>query len=421
MLKLYLKIATRYLLKNKLYSYINIFGLTIGIASFVLIMLYVNYERSYDKFEGSENVYRVFMDYFEGGEYVPGDANSYIVSAPTLKDEFPEIESFVRFRRIRNLVVMHNNTPYDGIIGSLADSEYFDVFDHGLVKGDIATALNEPYSVVLSTLVAQKLFGTGNPIGQSIKIAGDDSVTFTVTGVMDNTSRNTHIKNDLLVSFKTFYTWKIFENDWKYTWNQNEYYTYVKVVPNTDAELLNQKIMAFVPEGFEFKERHHMEPIEDIHLHSNKPYEAETNGSASSVKLLAIIAFITLVLSWINYMNLSTSKSLERAKEIGIRKVVGAKRPQLIWQFLLESALINTIAVVLAIMAVYILLPSFNRFIEQNLGFSSLELKSMLPYFVVLVAGVSLAAFYPAFVLSKYSPLQSIERKGTDFKKQSQF
>lgn len=421
MLKLYLKIATRYLLKNKLYSYINIFGLTIGIASFVLIMLYVNYERSYDKFEGSENVYRVFMDYFEGGEYVPGDANSYIVSAPTLKDEFPEIESFVRFRRIRNLVVMHNNTPYDGIIGSLADSEYFDVFDHGLVKGDITTALNEPYSVVLSTLVAQKLFGNGNPIGQPIKIAGDDSVTFTVTGVMDNTNRNTHIKNDLLVSFKTFYTWKIFENDWKYTWNQNEYYTYVKVAPNTDAELLNQKIMAFAPEGFEFKERHHMEPIEDIHLHSNKPYEAETNGSASSVKLLAIIAFITLVLSWINYMNLSTSKSLERAKEIGIRKVVGAKRPQLVWQFLLESALINTIAVVLAIMAVYILLPSFNRFIEQNLGFSSLELKSMLPYFVVLVAGVSLSAFYPAFVLSKYSPSKVLKGKAQTSKSSLNF
>ena len=311
MFKLFLKIATRYLFKNKLYSFINIFGLAIGIASFVLIMLYVNYGRSYDKFEGSENVYRVFMDYFEGGEYVPGDANAYIVSGPTLKEEFPEIESFVRFRRIRNLVLMHNNTPYDGIVGSLADSEYFDVFDRGLVKGDERTALNEPYSVVLSTSIAQKLYGNGNPIGQSLKIAGDDTVTFTVTGVMDNTNRNTHIKNDLLVSFKTFHTWKIYENDWKYTWNQNEYYTYIKVTPNTDANLLNQKIMAFVPEGFEYKERHHMEPIEDIHLYSNKPYEAETNGSAGSVKLLAIIAFITLMLSWINYMNLSTSKSLE--------------------------------------------------------------------------------------------------------------
>ncbi|MEM9649000.1 MAG: ABC transporter permease, partial [Bacteroidota bacterium] len=131
MFKLYLKIAVRYLLKNKLYSFINIFGLAIGIASFVLIMLYVNYEKSYDKFNGSENVHRVFMDYLEGGEFVPGDANAYIVSGPTLKDEFPEIEEFVRIRRIRNMVVLNNNTPFDGMVGSLADPEYFDVFDQG--------------------------------------------------------------------------------------------------------------------------------------------------------------------------------------------------------------------------------------------------------------------------------------------------
>ncbi len=409
--KLFFKMAIRFLLKNRLYSFINIAGLAIGIASFILIMLYVNYEQSYDKFKGSENVHRVFMDYFEGGEFVPGDANSYIVSGPTLKDEFPEIEKFMRFRRIRDLVVLHDNTPFDDMVGSLADPEFFDVFDQGLVKGDEQTALSTPYSVVLSTTTAQKIFGDGDPIGQSLKIAGDDSVTFTVTGVMDNTKRNTHIKNDMLVSFATFYTWKVFENDWKYTWSQNEYYTYVKVAPNTDVELLNEKIMAFVPEGFEFKERHHLEPIEDIHLYSNKPYEAETNGSGSNIKLLSIIAFITLFLSWMNYMNLSSSKSLERAKEIGIRKVVGGKKSQLTFQFLSESALLNCMAILLALGAVFLLLPAFNSLVGQNLGFTGAQLKALLPYLAIMLLGAFLAALYPAFVLSRFSPAKVLKGK----------
>ncbi|MEM8507374.1 MAG: ABC transporter permease [Bacteroidota bacterium] len=411
MYKLVLKIASRYLLKNKMYSFINIFGLTIGVASFVLIMLYVNYEKSYDKFKGSEHVYRVYMDYLEGDEYVAGDAEAYIKSGPALKAEFPEIQDFVRFRRLNNLVVLKDNNPYDNIVGSLADPEYFDVFDHGLVKGNVETALREPYSVVLSTVLAEKIFGDENPLGQALKIAGDNTTTFTVTGVMDNKGRKTHIKNDLLVSFKTFYSWKMFESDWEYTWNQNVYYTYLKLAENSNARLLNQKVMNFRPKGFEFQEKHHLEPIEDIHLYSNKPFEAEANGSGSSVRLLAIIAFITLVLSWINYMNLSSSKSLERAKEIGVRKVVGAQKIQLIQQFLLESALLNGIAIILALIAAYLFLPGFNAFVEQDLRFDGTQLKGLLPYFGILLIGATLAAFYPAFVLSRYSPAKVLKGK----------
>lgn len=410
MYRQFLKVATRYLVKNRLYSFINIFGLAIGVASFVLIMLYVNYENSYDKFDGSENVHRVFMDYLEGGEYVPGDANAYIVSGPTLKDEFPEVKEFARLRRLNGLVLLRKNTFFDNNTGFLADPEYFDVFDRKLDKGNVSTALNEPYSIILSTPLAKKIFGNQNPMGKALKIAGDDESTFRVTGIMDKNYPNTHIKNDFLVSFKTFYTWKLFQNDWKFTWNQNEYYTYLKVDKNADIELLNQKVMALTPEGLK-NERHHLEPIEDIHLYSNKPYEAETNGSANGIKLLAIIAFITLFLSWMNYMSLSSSKSMERAKEIGIRKVVGAKRLQLIFQFLVESALLNFIAIVLAMIVVYVLLPSFSRFIEQDLGFDNDQLKNLIPYFGLLMIGTSLAAFYPAFVLSRYQPAKVLKGK----------
>ncbi len=410
MYKLFLKIATRYLLKNKLYSFINIFGLAIGIASFVMIMLYVNYERSYDTFEGSENVYRVFMDYLEGDDWVPGDANAYIVSGPTLKEEFPEISDFVRMRRVKGLVLLQDNTVFDDNTGALADPSYFDIFDRTLKKGDQNTALNEPYSIVLSDALAQKIFGGKNPIGETLKIAVDQNSTFTVTGVMEGDVQNTHIKNDFLISFQTFYTWPVFERDWKYTWNQNEYYTYLKVDNNTDFDLLNKKVMDLDPEGLG-NERHHLEAIEDIHLNSNKPYEAEANGSADSVRLLAIIAFITILLSWMNYMNLSTSKSLERAKEIGIRKVVGARRPQLIVQSLMESALLNLIAIALAISAVYLLLPLFNRFVGQDFELGSIQLQGLLPYFAVILFGGLLSAFYPAFVLSKYKAVKVLKGK----------
>ncbi|MEX0290898.1 MAG: ABC transporter permease [Flavobacteriaceae bacterium] len=422
MYKLFIKIATRYLLKHKLYSFINIFGLAVGIASFIIIMLYVSYERSYDKFEGSENVYRVYMDYLEGGKFVPGDANAYIVSGPTLKEKFPEIQEFTRLRRAAGIVLLHENEVFDHITGSLADPEYFEVFDRRLERGDINTALTEPYSMVLSVSLAQKIFGEENAIGKTLKIGGDDKSSFTITGLIDNSQFKTHIKNDLLISFSTFYTWELFSNDWERTWSQNEYFTYIKVDKNADAEVLNEKVMAFVPEGLK-NERHHLEPIEDIHLYSNKPYEAEVNGSGNSIRLLAIIAFITLLLSWMNYMNLSSSKSLERAREIGIRKVSGAQKPQLITQFLLESAMLNFMAIVLAIVTIYLVLPGFNKFVGQELGFDIKQFKSLLPYFGILMLGSFLAALYPALVLSKFSPAKGLKgnlrtsKSGTNIRK----
>nr|WP_298923619.1 ABC transporter permease [uncultured Allomuricauda sp.] len=393
-----------------MYSFINVAGLAIGVASFILIMLYVNYERSYDTFIGSENVHRVFMDYLEGGKYVPGDANAYILSGPSLKEKFPEINDFVRFRRRHGMVLIHNNLAFDENIGALTDPSFFSIFDRSLSKGNPQTALSEPYSIVLTSSLAKKIFADANPIGETIKIVGDADSIFTITGVLADDNQKTHLKNDFLVSFETFYTWKIFQNDWKYTWNQNEYFTYLQVDESTNVDLLNQKVMAFTPEGLK-NERHHLEPIEDIHLYSHKPYEAETNGNGDNIKLLSIIAFITLFLSWMNYMNLSSSKSLERAKEIGIRKVAGAKKSQLTLQFLFESALLNFVAILLALLVVYLLLPSFNRLVGQNLGFDSAQLKTLLPYLGIMLLGASLAALYPAFVLSRFSPVKVLKGK----------
>ncbi|MFS4445972.1 ABC transporter permease [Maribacter sp. 2307UL18-2] len=410
MYKLYLKIAARYLFKNKLYSFINIFGLAIGVASFVLIILYVNHEQSYDTFEGSEHVQRVYMDYLEGGEYVPGDANAYIVTGPTLKEEFPEILDFVRLRQMNGVALMIGETVFDNNKGSLADPSYFEIFDRTLQKGDISKALNEPYSVILTPVLAKKLFGTEEPIGKTVKILDSESPLFTVTGILNENSRNSHIKNDFLVSFKSFYTWPSFEGDWEFTWNQNMYFTYVKLDPRTDVALLKQKIMDFKVEALPF-ERHNMEPLEDIHLTSDKPYEAETNGSAKRVGFLSAIALIIIVLSWLNYVNLSTAKSLERAKETGIRKVAGAQRPQLIVQSILESILLNVIAISIGLVIVVLLLPLFSTYIDKELTLQFSNIDTLFPMIGFVLLGALVSGIYPALVLSKYAPATALKGK----------
>ncbi|MDC6388231.1 ABC transporter permease [Maribacter sp. PR1] len=408
--KLFLKIATRYLLKNKLYSFINIFGLAIGVASFIFIMLYVNYERSYDRFEGSENVYRVYMDYLEGDEWVPGDANAYIVSAPTLKDEFPEIIDFARLRQVRDILLLQQNAIFDHLKGSLTDPSFLQIFDYSLSQGDASTALNEPYSIVLTEALAAKMFGKENPLGKALKIFDSNSPNFTVTGVLKDDNRNTHIKNDFLVSFKTFYTWDVFERDWKYTWNQNMYFTYIQVDPMANAVQLQNKIKNFKVDGL-LHERHNIEPLEDIHLYSDKPYEAEANGSASRITFLMAIALIIIILSWLNYINLSTAKSLERAKETGIRKVAGALKPQIIWQSVLESMLLNIVSVIIAFLVVLALLPLFNSYIGKDLSIHLSSLKGILPMLGFVLFGSLLSGLYPAFVLSKYSPAKALKGK----------
>ncbi len=410
MYKLFIKIATRYLLKNKLYSFINIFGLAIGIASFVLVMLYVNYEKSFDKFQGSENVQRVYMDYKEGGEWVAGDANAYIVSGPTLKEVFPEVLDFVRFRHMTEVVIMADNELFDNNKGSLADPSYFEIFNHQLQQGDVKNALNDPYTIVLTPSLAQKLFGSEEVLGRTLKLNDDRGPVFTVTGILQDNGRNTHLKNDFLISFKSFYTWSIFEGDWKFTWNQNTYFTYIKLDSSADAVALKQKIMAHKVESLPF-ERHNIEPLEDIHLYSNKPYEAEANGSASRVRFLLAIAFIIIVLSWLNYINLSTAKSLERAKETGIRKVAGALKPQIIVQSLLESLLVNFAAIVLAIVIVLAVLPIFNGFIAKELTIGPATIKDFLPVIGFIAFGAFLSGLYPAFVLGNYSPAKALKGK----------
>ncbi len=411
MYTLYFKIALRYLLKNKLYSFINIFGLAIGIASFVLIMIYANYERSYDKFEGSENVYRVYMEYLEGNSFVPGDAQSYNMVGPTFKKEFPEVIDFVRFYKLEETPIELDDKVLEVNNGSLADHSYFDIFNVGLVKGDVHTALKEPNSIVLTETVAKKFFSDSNPVGQTLRVYRNKPVTVKVTGIMKDIPENTHFKINYLLSYNTIVGWDgISKNQREPNWNNNVYFTYLKINPNTNIEVLRKKILN---SNFEdnVDERHNIEPLENIHLYSNKPYEAEANGSIMRVKFLTAIAIIILVLSLLNYINLSTTKSLERAKEVGVRKVAGAQKQQLILQSVIESVVLNVLALILGGIITLILLPVYNSFTEKVLSLELGSIPNVLSILGSVFLGMILAALYPAIVLSNYSPSKALKGK----------
>jgi putative ABC transport system permease protein len=182
---LFLKIAFRYLVKHKLYSFINIFGLAVGFASFILILMYSNYEYSYDKFNGSENIYRAYMDYTEGGEYVPGDAQTYNLTGPTLKETFPEVLDYVRIFRLEKVSIISNENIYEEFNGGIADPSYFNLLDRQLIKGDINTILREPNTIVLSEKLANKLFGEQDPIGKTIDLYWDEKVNLKVEGIVE--------------------------------------------------------------------------------------------------------------------------------------------------------------------------------------------------------------------------------------------
>tara|TARA_R110002073_G_scaffold279026_1_gene443125 strand:- start:410822 stop:413239 length:2418 start_codon:yes stop_codon:yes gene_type:complete len=411
MIKLFFKIALRYLMKNKLYSFINIAGLSIGIASFVLIMLYVNFEKSYDKFEGSNQVERVYMDALEGTNFVPSDAQTANLIGPTLKQEFPEVIEQVRLYRFERLTFTYKEQVFEASKGSIADETYFDVFKNPLLKGDPKTVLTAPNAVVLTQDLATKMFGKEEAINKVISaFHNGEKVTLTVTGILKESVQNTHLKTNFLISFKTYENWFASEVEVSPNWSHCNFSTYIKVAPNTDFYALKNKVIARDFED-DLNERYNIEPLEDIHLYSNKPFEDEANGSVSRIKFLTAIAFIILILSWLNYINLSTTKSLERAKEIGIRKVSGAQKTQLILGSLTESVLLNFVAICMAGLLTTMMLSMYRNFTGHQLFLTLEVFWQIVPFVGIIVLGVLAAGLYPAITLSNYSPVKALKGK----------
>ena len=411
MLKNYFRIAYRSLLKNQIFSFINLFGLAVGMTAFLLIVQYVKFEHSYEDFhKNSDNVLRVVTEFYNGPEYVTTDCETYAPLGPLLKERMPEVVDFVRLYGIDGLISVKSGTNNFLETGMYwADHSVFNVFTYTPVHGDLTKALIAPFEVVITESMARKYFGRADVTGESIEI---NNGVYAIKAVIADVPPNTHLKFSFLLSRLTFATVKTWYTDDK--WNNNNEYTYVLTAPNTDLATFNKKLAELSTElkAVISGERFVAQSVKDIHLHSSLSYEPEPNGSARTVNYIALIGLFIIAIAWINYVNLSTARAVERAREVGIRKVMGSLKTQLISQFLTESFIINIIAGAMALVLFQLSFPIFRELSGQPMHLNLLEDKSFWILFLgLLLVGSFLSGVYPAFVLSSFQPVSVLKGK----------
>ena len=413
MIKNYFKTAWRSLWKNKTFSAINIFGLSMGIAAFLLIVNYLRFEYSYDDAHTKKDrIFRLPMVISEKDGKEQTFAFTYPAVAPALKQDFPEILEAVRFRRQGGIVTQGDQKIVENGGIYYADPELFDLFSFRFVKGNAATAFKELNDAVITEETAKKYFGTVDPIGKSLNYNNEDYV---VKAVLENIPVNSHIQFNILFNYKKYI--QLTEGAANTSWGWSDFYTYILLKPGTDVKKLQAKMPAFAERhmGDEMKETgfqvsFNLQPLKDIHLRSSYDYELAGNGNLTYLKYLGIAALFILFIAWINYVNLSTARSLDRSKEVGVRKVVGAGKFQLVRQFLSESLLLNVIAIILGILFFRLSLPAFSSLVEKDISVLNItDWKFWFFAILVFLLGTLLAGFYPAFVLSSFQPIQSLK------------
>jgi putative ABC transport system permease protein len=410
MLKNYLKATVRNINKHKGYSLINITGLAVGMACCLLIFLFVRDELSFENFHAnSDRIYRTIIDEFVDGKW-EHSVGSPDLLGPALVEEHPEILTCVRLFNPNWIdkwtVSLEDKCFYEERL-FFADASLFEVFTFPLLQGNPETALKEPNSMVITDSMARKYFGDENPMGKTLTI--DESVEVSITGVAETVPDNTHFRFDFLVTFESMpHKWAL--NNWR----TQQFFTYILLDRVTPQNELTEKLMAFTQKHFgkQSNFRLSLQPIEDIHLFSkNYNYDMAVNNSdIAYVYIFSTIAFFILIIACINFMNLSTARSLHRAKEVGIRKVAGAKRSQLIRQFLGESFVFSILAAVVAMVFIFCILPAFNNLAGKNI---SLNTENLLfaGWILAAILGVTgfLSGSYPSFFLSAFQPISVLK------------
>ncbi len=408
MIRNYLLIAFRNLVKNRISTLVNILGLAMGMAAFVLIIQYVRYELSYDDFhQQKEVIYRIQQDRYNKGKITTQWAAGCSAVGQALYENFEEVENFTRFQIISGVLSAGDKKFREERI-YVADTSFFEVFSFQLLEGDPHTSLVNPMEMVVSRSTARKYFGERSPVGESLRFNGGPE--FKITGVFEDVYANSHLKPDLVLSWETMVQFRGAEINTAWQWDA--FFNYIQLHPATDYKEFEAKIPAFVKEmigedmdRFGAGVAFHLQPLESIHLNSDFMFEAEPNGNARSVYALIAIAVFLVVIAWINYINLASARSLERAREVGMRKVTGAFRYQLIRQFLLESFVLNLSAMLLALILVGLLSNPFNHLTGEQLDYSLVANQGF--WSVVLlgfVTGAFLSGLYPALFLSSFKP-----------------
>lgn len=412
MLKNYFKIAYRNIFKNSIFSFINILGLAIGVASTVLISYYVKFEKSYESIhENAENIFRLSLDLYNGNEFIINDVETYQTLGPEFKEKMPEVLDFVRLGRADIAPVRANDKTFYEARLYFADPSFFKIFSPKILKGDPYPLFNETYKATLSESTAIKYFGTIDVIGKTFQLDQQENLV-EIVGVLEDSPQNTHLKFDVLISHATI---PLYWGDWylKYAWGGNNEYTYLIMEEDTDVDAFNAKLEAYSKSNEHLEDQIIIsESIVDIHLYSNKSFEPEVNGSAQIVNFMLLVAIFIIIIAWVNYINLSTSRAINRAKEVGVRKAVGSARSQLISQFMIESFLINLIACGLAFTIVQISIPTFSSLTSQTLP----DMLIAEPFIWVLMGsillfGTALSGIYPAFILSSFKPSSVLKGK----------
>ena len=421
MLKNYLMIAFRNLVRFKTYSLINILGLAVGIACCLLILLFVSDELSYDKFHKNfKNIYRACLESRIGNN----ELNAAVTPAPmaeALLKDFPQVKAAAKFTGFGSHVLRYKSKIYSEEKYFWTDENIFDVFSFEFVRGDEKKALTQPNTIVITEKMAEKYFGNEDPIGKLINI--DNESDFIVTGVVKEFPSNSHFHFDFLSSF-------VGQIEGDQFWFRNNFYTYFTlqdgVNPKEFETQMNNKFVEYTsPEIIEatgltmednikqgFRYRFIIQPLADIHLHSHFDYELETNSDISYVYNFSIIAIGVLLIAIVNFMNLSTAKSSRRAKEVGIRKTLGSSYGQLIKQFLFESILMSFLAVFLAVLLVELLLPYFNILALKEFSFNIFTNPIIILLLILLSVFIGvLAGSYPALFMATFKPVTILNRK----------
>jgi putative ABC transport system permease protein len=416
MYKNYYKIAWRNLVKKKAYSFINIFGLALGIACGLLIFMYVQDELSYDNYhEKKERIFRLIHGWAEGDLKEGVQASPYWVwgNAPVgsaLKNDFPEIEKVVQFSGRADILLTHEDKMFQEEGVFFMDSTVFDVFSWKLLEGNPKTALAAPYSIVLTQSTARKYFGDEDPLGKSLK--GSESAgrsnpgDYTVTGIIQDIPQNSHFRFNVLLSMSTFKKSRpeVFD-----AWGYVDFYTYFLVNKQFNEEAFKSKIPDFLSRHKDYPDSKYVfgiEPLKDVYLKSKAERQPGETGSLPNIYVFSIIGLFILMIAMINFMNLSTARSMERGKEVGIRKSIGADRKSLISQFLGESLIVVFLSMVMALLIVWLAVPHMEGFTGKELHLQSFLTWKMVSLLIggMLVIGL-LAGSYPALVLSGFNPV----------------
>ncbi|MEI7727495.1 MAG: ABC transporter permease, partial [Bacteroidota bacterium] len=423
MLKHYLKVAFRNIRRYKGYSLLNIFGLSIGMTSCLLILYFVNYEKSYDRFHKyNDRIYRLRYERCDQAGGAVKFASCCPPAGLRIRQKFPEVEKVVRLFRFKASVSNRDNKllsqPENKFIEErmyFAEPDFFEIFKYPFIDGDPVNGIKEPNTTFISESTARKYFGSQNPMGQILSV--DKKTSYRVNGIFKDIPANSHLKFDILLSYQNLL--QKFGKEVEDSWGDSGWYTYLLLKPHADIKSLKKKLAALVETEFGEELKYYkltcelpLQPLNDIHLTSNYMLEFEVNGDRDTVNFLSILSVFIIVIAWVNYINLSTARALTRAKEVELRKVSGASRSQLMSQFFFETLILNLFAVVFALFLVIIFLPLFRQITGTPVVYGIWsQTWFWLIVLLMFLAGIVLSGLYPVIMFSSFKPVSVLKGK----------